>query len=311
MKEEKKFVIGVDAGATKTLAVLADESGKILKEGKGGPASLRNDGIEGACVGVFAAIAKVLAGKKAAKICATYIGFPAMAEEFKKKERTILKQLAKNKLIKNIFKGTVNIGSDQLVAYRAGTDAKDGIVAIAGTGCVVHGWHGQIEVKVSGWGWLSNEGSAFWVGKKVFLAILKSYDGRAEKTILTEMIFNEFRLKNIDGLMMFVYKKPAFNLPLFAKVCDEAAKLNDGIASQILHETGQEIASSVLAAAKQLDLPRDEKIPLVAVGGVFKSKLAYYSFEVNLKKYEQFDFVVSRPDMPVVGAVKLALESVK
>jgi N-acetylglucosamine kinase-like BadF-type ATPase len=205
----------------------------------------------------------------------------------------------------------VNIGSDQLVAYRSGTDSKDGIVAIAGTGCVVRGWHGQAEVKVSGWGWLSNEGSAFWIGKKVFLAILKSCDGRGQRTVLTEMIFNEFRLKNIDDLMTFVYKNPALNLPLFAKVCDEAAKANDGIASQILHETGQEIASSVLAAAKQLGFSQDQKIPLVAVGGVFRSRLAYYSFEVNLQKDERFDFAISKPQMPAIGAVKLALEAVK
>jgi N-acetylglucosamine kinase-like BadF-type ATPase len=125
------------------------------------------------------------------------------------------------------------------------------------------------------------------------------------------MIFNEFRLKNIDDLMTFVYKNPALNLPLFAKVCDEAAKANDGIASQILHETGQEIASSVLAAAKQLGFSQDQKIPLVAVGGVFRSRLAYYSFEVNLQKDERFDFAISKPQMPAIGAVKLALEAVK
>lgn len=310
MTKKQSFVIGVDAGGTKTLAVLADRTGKILKEGKGGPASLRDNGIEVACANVSAAIAKLTITKKSVDIDSTYIGFPAMAEEFKKRKKDIVKQLAKNKKIKSIFKGRVSIGSDQLVAYRSGTDAKDGIVAIAGTGCVVRGWHGEKEVKVSGWGWLSNEGSAFWIGKKVFLAILKSYDGREQKTLLTEMVSNEFRLKNIDDLMTFVYKKPALNLPLFSKICDDAAQLNDGIASQILHETGQEIANSVLAAAKQLGFIREQKIPLVAVGGVFRSQLASYSFEINLKKEEQFDFLISKPVSPVIGAVKLALEAV-
>jgi N-acetylglucosamine kinase-like BadF-type ATPase len=311
MIKKNNFVIGVDAGATKTLAVLADEKRKILKESKGAAASLRDNGIDGACESVAAAIAKLLARKLPGDIVSTYIGFPAMAEEFKKRKKEILEQLAKNKKIKSIFKGKVNIDSDQLVAYRAGTDSKDGIVAIAGTGCVVRGWHGKKEAKVSGWGWLSNEGSAFWIGKMVFLAILKGYDGREQKTLLTDMIFKEFRLKNIDGLMTFVYKKPTANLPLFAKICDDAADANDVVASQILHETGKEIASSVLAAAKQLDFPSGMKIPLVAVGGVFKSKLVYYSFEVNLKKDERFDFAISKPDLPVAGAVKLALESIK
>ena len=173
MTKEKKYVIGVDAGATKTLAVLADENGKILKEAKGGPASLRDSGIIGACDNVSATIAKLLVKKLPAGITSTYIGFPAMAEEFKKRKKEIVARLAREKKIKGIFKGRVDAGSDQLVAYRAGTDSKDGIVAIAGTGCVVRGWHGKKEAKVSGWGWLSNEGSAFWIGKMVFWRFLK------------------------------------------------------------------------------------------------------------------------------------------
>jgi N-acetylglucosamine kinase-like BadF-type ATPase len=310
MAEEKKYVIGVDGGGTKTLAVLADMNGKIIKEVKGGPANLRDSGIETACGNVSAAIGKLLASKKSANVVSTYIGFPAMAEEFKKRKREILKQLAKDKKIKIIFKGTVNAGSDQTVAYRAGTDSKDGIVAIAGMGCVVRGWRGQIDVKVSGWGWLSSEGSAFWIGNRVFLAILKSFDGRGEKTILSEMVFREFHLRSIDDLLIFVYKNPISKLPLFAELCDRAARENDGIASQILHEAGREIAGSVLAAAKQLVFPIGGKIPLVIAGGVFKSQLAYYSFEINLKKEENLDFIISKPDLPVIGAVKLALENV-
>jgi N-acetylglucosamine kinase-like BadF-type ATPase len=310
MAEEKKYVIGVDGGATKTLAVLADMSGEIIKVAKGGSASLRDNGIEIACANVSAAITKLLASKKSANIVSAYIGFPALAEEYKKRKKEILKQLAEDKRIKKIFKGTVDVGSDQLVAYRAGTDFKDGIVAIAGTGCVVRGWRARKEAKVNGWGWLSSEGSAFWIGNRVFLAILKSFDGRGEKTILSEMVFKEFHLRSIDDLLIFVYKNPISRLPQFAELCDRAAKENDGIAGQILNEVGREISGSVLAAAKQLVFPIGEKIPLVLVGGVFKSQLAHYSFEVNLKKEENLDFIISKPDFPVIGAVKLALENV-
>lgn len=309
MIKEKQFVIGVDGGGTKTLAVLADMTGKIVKEAKSGAASLRDEGIQGASKSVSEAIAKLLASRKSAAIVSTYIGFPAMAEEYKKRKEEIIKQLARDKKIKKIFKGTVDVGSDQLVAYRAGTDSKDGITAIAGTGCVVRGWRGGKEAKVSGWGWLSDEGSAFWIGNRVFLAILKSFDGRAGKTVLTEMVFKKFHLKNIDSLLTFVYKDPASNLPLFAGLCDEAAKKGDGFAGQILHEVGREISDSVLAAARQLDFPRGGRIPLVIVGGVFKSQLAYYSFEVNLKKEENFEFDILKPDLPVMGAIKLALEN--
>jgi len=309
MQNKKQFVIGVDAGGTKTEAALADLSGTVIKTAKAGPASLRANGIKASCRGVADAVAKVMPKEKNAAVASTFIGFPAFAEEYRTKKREILKELAKNSRIKKIFSGCVGIGSDQAVAFRAGTDAKDGIAAIAGTGCVVHGWNGAKEVKVSGWGWLSNEGSGFWIGKEAFLAILKSHDGRGEGTALTKMVFEKFRLKNIDALMAFAYKDPLRNLPLLSIICNEAAKTGDRVAQAILREAGQEIACSVGTAARQLGFSNGAKIPLVLVGGTFKSKFFLDAVVADVSNCG-IKFAIIKPNLPALGAAKIALDNI-
>jgi len=127
-------------------------------------------------------ISRIIKRREEARVVSVFIGRPALEEEYKNKKTVILKEIKKQ--IPAIFKSKVALGSDQTVAFRSGATGTDGIVAISGTGCAVHGWNAGKTAKVNGWGWLADEGSAFWIGQKTFQAILKSYDGRVPDTIL-------------------------------------------------------------------------------------------------------------------------------
>jgi N-acetylglucosamine kinase-like BadF-type ATPase len=50
--------------------------------------------------------------------------------------------------------------------------------------------------KSSGWDWLADEGSAFWVGQKAFQVVFKDLDGRGQKTKIKEIAFRKFKIKN-------------------------------------------------------------------------------------------------------------------
>ena len=89
----KEVVIGVEGGGTKTIAALATLEGKILKLAKTGPSSPRNIGIKKATDNIALVIKKVL--KRDKKIISTFIGLPAVAEEFKVKKKEIKKELFK------------------------------------------------------------------------------------------------------------------------------------------------------------------------------------------------------------------------
>ncbi len=304
-----KFVIGVDGGGTKTAVALADMNGKIISRAISGASNPRNVGIEVAAKNIAAGISGVLKNKKNINIASVFIGLPALEEEYKDKKSLIIRELKKDKKIASIFNGKVKIGSDQLVAFCAGANGKDGIVAIAGTGCAVHGWNGKEEVKVNGWGWLADEGSAFWVGQKTFQAILKSYDGRALDTILEKMALKILKIKNFDKLVDFVYADFSKNIPLFFKICDEAAIAGDKVAREILVAAGKEISLSVRDVAAKLHF--FEAAPLVFVGGVYLSRLVADTAMDEIERYYpgKFDFVVV--DNPVIGAVRLAIRGIK
>jgi len=201
---QKYYVIGVDGGGAKTIAVLADLNGKILAKAKTGSSSPRNVGLKMAIDNVALAIKKVL-GRSVPKISAIFFGLPTMEEEFKFKKGLIKKELLKHKEISPIFKGKVIVGSDQLAGFRSGTNKKDGVVLIAGSGCVAHGWRKNREVKTCGWGYLSEMGSAFWVGQKALQAIWKELDGRGSKTLITKLVFRKFKIKNKENLIEKIY----------------------------------------------------------------------------------------------------------
>jgi len=305
--QKSNFVIGVDGGGTKTIAALSDLEGKILKVGKAGPSHLRNLGIKKAVKNVVISIEKTL--PKKGKILSTFIGLPAVAEEYKEKKEKIKKEIKKYKKIAKIFEGEVKIGSDQDVALRAGIEG-DGVMLNAGTGCVAIGKRGKNFVHVSGWGYLADEGGAFFVGQKVFQRVLKQVDGREDETILKSLIFKELKIEKEAQFLERVYQNSERIIPSFSVLVDKAFKKGDKVAKEILIEAAKEAALTAKTAIKKLKF-QNEKFSLVLNGSMFKSEIFQKKVRKEIKKFApKVNFVLLKKP-PVIGAVKLALEQIK
>ncbi len=317
-----RYVIGVDGGGTKTIAALADLKGKILRLAETGPSNLRNVGIEKAAENIALAIKKVL--PKKGKILSTFIALAAIEEEYKLKKEKIKKEVLKEKGISKILKGKmvrqahhpelsrrIEIGSDQIIAFRDGTNEKDGVVLISGTGCVARGWKGNKEVKVSGWGWLNDEGSGFWAGQKGFQVVLKELDRRGPKTKITKLIFKEWKLKRKEDLLKKVYSKDSVRqISFISRIVDEAAKRGDRIAISIMKEAGKELAQAAISVIKKLNF-KNQKFSLVLVGKMFKSKIVLNIVKKEIRKIAPRVQFIRPQKEPVLGAVKLAIEDLK
>jgi N-acetylglucosamine kinase-like BadF-type ATPase len=298
--KKQKYVIGVDGGGTKTEAALADLKGRILRIEKTGPSNPRNIGIEKCILSVSEAIKKVKKGKNISSII---IGLPAMEEEFKLSKPRILKRLN--------FKEKTKIVSDQLIAFKTGTQEKDGLVIISGTGCVCHGWRGKKEAKASGWGWLTDEGSGFWTGQKGFQAALKELDGRGPETEITKILFKEWKVKNKEDLLKIVYSENLVrNTSLISRIVDKACLKGDKIAVSIMTEAGRELAIAASTVIRKLNF-QNQSFPLVIIGGMFDSKTVLATFKGEVKKIApKVKFLRPKID-PVIGAVRLAIENLK
>ena len=310
-KENQKYVIGVDGGGTKTISALADLNLKILKIAKTGPSNLRNVGIEEAVLNISKAILKVIKGIKEKNILSIFIALAAVEEEFKSEKEKIKREIFKNPKISKALRGDIEIVSDQIAAFRAGTDEKDGLVLIAGTGSVCHGRRGKKEVKTGGWGWANDEGSGFWAGQKGYQAIFKDLDGRGPKTKITKLVFKEWKLKNKEDLMKKIYGKDSIrNISLISKTVDKASKMGDKVARKILEEAGEELSILAISVIKRLNF-HNKKFPLVLIGAMFKSKIILNKLKKEIKKLAPRAEFIFPKEEPVIGAIKLAIENLK
>ena len=311
MPQENKiangYVLGVDGGGSKTIAALADLKGNILKTSRGSSCHPRNFGLKVAVNNLCQTIFKVL--PKKGKIYSSFLGLPAMEEEFKFKKEIIKKEILKHQEVSPIFGSKMLIGSDQLVGFRTGTNQKEGVMLNAGSGSVCHGWTKGKEVKTCGWGYLSETGSGFFIGQRGFQALWKELDGRGPKTLITKLIFQKTRAKTKEDLIFEVYSQnPAKIITSFSTLVGQAAQKKDRVARKILTEIGQELVLSAQTVIKKLDFSKKE-FPLVFIGSVFDSKFLLSFVKKEIKKVApKAQFIRSKTEL-VVGAVRLALEN--
>jgi len=308
-KENQEFVIGVDGGGTKTIAALSNLEGKILKLVKTGSSHPRNLGFKKAVENLAQTIEKILPKNK--RILSTFLGLPATEEEFKFKKEKIKRELLKYKKISPIFKRKLTIESDQLVGFRSGTNEKEGVVLIAGSGCVAHGWRCGKEAKACGWGYLSEMGSAFFIGQKALQNLFKDLDGRGPKTLITKFVFQKLKVKTKENLIEKIYfENPAKIIPSFAILVDRASKKGDIIAKRILVEAGEELALSANTVIRKLNFQKI-KFPLVLIGSLFNSRIILNTAKKEVKKIAPQSVFIRPKAEPVIGAVKLAIEELK
>lgn len=310
-KENKEFLIGVDGGGTNTIAALANKRGKILAIARSGSTSPRNVGIQTTVDNLAKPIGRLLrkAGKKA-KILSVFIGLPSVEEEFKSKKPEIKRALLKREKMHPLCQSKITIASDQIVAFRSGTNKKNGVLLIAGTGCVAHGWYDNKESHSSGWGWLTDEGSAFWAGQRVLQAIFKDLDGRGQETKMTRLAFHRLKVKTKEDFLQKTYSQnPTKIVPLLSLVADKAAEKGDSIAQKIMEEAGEELALAANTVIKNLGFQR-KLFPIVFVGGMFKSKMLLLKTKKQIKKFAPKARIILPKENPVLGAIRLARESI-
>ncbi len=324
INNSKKYVIGIDGGATKTVAILADCKGDILAYGRSGSSSPRNIGIKKSAQSIAEAIRQALIKTdKNSEIISVFIGLPAVQEEFRLKKGEIKKELLRQKGLAKLKKSKIEINSDQIAAFRSGTDEKNGVLVIAGTGHVVHGWKKGKEYCASGWGWLNDEGSAFWIGHRSLEAVFKHLDGRGPATLITKLISKNYPLKprtffsgtekvsKKEETLLKIYSDNFIEvLASFSIMTSKAAEKGDKIAKLILEQAGKETSLAANTVIKKMGFEK-QKFPLILIGGVFKSKFSFKEFEKQVKKVAPAaDFILPKQE-PAFGAVKLAIEQIE
>lgn len=163
--EDKYYIIGVDGGATKTDVVLFDDSGNTLATLRGSGTSLTVYE-EQAPVRIFKLIQQICkkAGISHLEVDAIGLGIAGSSNEHGRD--LVFRELEAEQMTRSIL-----IASDAEAAYEVGCPTGPGFLVSVGTGiiCMSRTVEGKI-LRTAGKGHDDgDEGSAYWIGKKVLI----------------------------------------------------------------------------------------------------------------------------------------------
>ncbi len=302
------YFIGVDGGASKTAAVVARESGKILGRGLAGGSNHLRVGIETATQNIERAVnlALVEAGVAIKDVEYAYCGI-AGSDHPTHRERVI------ESLSVFFPRGNFIVDNDARIALTGAIGFGAGIVIISGTGSVAFGRNdANAEARAGGWGpTLGDEGSGYWIAREGLSAIVRARDGRGFATRMTDLLCNEYGLQTPDDLPRFVYATTthADDIARSGRLVIQAAQEGDDIAREILARGGSELAECILAIARRLKMT-DSAFPVAYVGGAFHAgELLLSPMRLRLQRDAPGATLVPPLHPPVEGAAMMAMRA--
>jgi N-acetylglucosamine kinase-like BadF-type ATPase len=259
-------VLGIDAGGTKTVCQLADDSGTQLSEARAGGANLLASG-ELHVEKVIHDVMEQAIGPRdivPAAICLGIAGVDRPDEMAV--VHAIMRRIG--------FKARTLVVNDALVALEAGAPGQPGVVIVSGTGSIAYGRNAaNAAARAGGWGHvLGDEGSGYWIGRAALRAVLREADRRGPRTALTPLLLRHFGVSEAQSLIQEVYRgnlRPAAIGSLAACV-QSAFSEGDPVGVGILRAAADELEASGLSVARRLGLIR-EAFPFILSGGIFRA----------------------------------------
>src|SRR5213595_1295172 len=198
-------VLGIDAGGTKTVCLLADEHGAIVSEARGPGANLHAAG-ELAVEKALHDVMERAIGDRAIVPAAICLGIAGVDRE---DEAQIVRGIMRRIMRRIGHRSRVLVVNDALIALVAGARDAPAIVIIAGTGSIVYGRNaGGDAARAGGWGhMIGDEGSGYWIGREALSAVMRASDGRGAATALTAEVLAHFEIADVSHLPRIVYDR--------------------------------------------------------------------------------------------------------
>jgi len=248
-----KLFLGVDGGQSGTTALIGDELGRVLGEGKAGPANHAATG-EGRARLEGAVRASVAAATGAAGLDDSQVSFEAACFGMSggpEDKRQILAATVRS--------GQIVVVTDAEVALSGAAGGGPGMVVIAGTGSIALGRNAEGRTaRAGGWGYIfGDEGGAFDIARQALRAALRMEEGWGPQTALREALLEATGAAGVNEAMHLFYTPewPRARVASLAAAVDQAAENADPAARRILAQAAQELA--LLAGWQQLAVEGD------------------------------------------------------
>ena len=296
-------VLGIDAGGSKTLALLADEDGRVVGEGRSGGANLQTHGELHVEKTLHAVIDQALGaqGQAPSAVCLGLAGVDRANDG--NVIRDIMRRLG--------FKSRTLIVNDALVALVAGRGEGPGLVLISGTGSIAYGVGAAgTAARSGGWGSVfGDEGSGYWIGRRALAAVARGADGRGPQTRLTKLVLEHLGLARPESLVAEIYDHAngRRSIASLGQTVDRARAEGDAVATEILRDAAAELFLAASSVVSRLDM-RGDGFPTFLSGGILRG-VPWLAAEVTrrLAEFAPRSLVSLLEVEPAMGAVRLAL----
>jgi N-acetylglucosamine kinase len=292
-----RLFLGLDGGQSGTTALVGDETGRVLGEGRAGPCNHAGRAagharfVAAVTESVRSALEQAGLGEAAFEsACFGFSGGPAdkeaLTRELVKADRYL-------------------ITHDAWIALAGATAGKPGVIAIAGTGSIAFGRNRDGRTaRAGGWGYIyGDEGGAFDLIRQALRAVLRNEEGWGPTTKLRDSLLHATGATDANELLHRFYTDEFSRdgIATLAPLVDQAAADGDSIAQDILKTAGQSLAMLVAVVRGQLFLPT-EVADVSYAGGVFGSLALREQFRM-LVELEECNRVTPPRYPPAAGAL--------
>jgi N-acetylglucosamine kinase-like BadF-type ATPase len=268
-RADARFVLGIDGGATKTLAAVLDLERGDVHVGHAGPSNEDAVGAKAAVDALLGSADSAIerAGIERGRLAAAVIAVAG----------TDTDSIARS--VRAARTDAWVVVNDVVGAWATATGAGPGVAAIAGTGSNVFGVGSEGRAwRVGGWGHLlGDEGSGYWLGVQSIKAALRDRERSGPPTALSDAAAAFFELPSVEALASLVYSKPLTKGEI-AAFAIETAKLAEGgdeVARELYERGASELGQQIVAVIRQTGLAEgaraDEPFPVGLIGSAYKA----------------------------------------
>ncbi|WMJ24388.1 BadF/BadG/BcrA/BcrD ATPase family protein [Paludicola sp. MB14-C6] len=253
-----KYLIGIDAGGTKTTATAYSMDGEALFETVTGFGNVTVDfekGMANIQQAVDAIVEKF--GDSYEFICLGCSGI----ETGNKKDQA-------REYLTSIYGEKIYVTNDALLALYAALEGSDGALVIAGTGSIGYLKQGDEVKRFGGWGHLINDdGSGYSIVIKAIRYIAYSFDTNQSDTELRKQIFEQLNITELRELIDFTYHSTKGEIAALMPAVVKAANKGDFQAQSILCWAGERLAYLAIGLAHQYHV---RKLKIAVSGSVIR-----------------------------------------
>lgn len=299
------FVLGVDGGASKTIALVATEGGEIVGSGRRAGSSIYEGEPRAMLANAIDACRDALAMAEISEPDIAASVFSMSGADWPEDFALIESVLADHGLGQRI-----TVVNDAVGGLRAGSATGPAVAVICGTGA------GSAARNGAGTIWHSS----FWQGgggavdltNKALRAVYRAELGIAPPTMLTPAVLAFTGFERVDALLHHLTARDGVSSTRYAglaRVLLDIASAGDPTARAIVAAFGAVLGEDAVVAARQVGI-ETEPFELVLGGSVFKhpEPLLADSLVARVREGCPSIAVIRNPFEPVVGALLLAFD---